>query len=73
MASIILKNNSLGEPTNFCQTVGHLPGQWTRGQNWAGQAAGEKGGPPSVKVAHIYVNRRYMEKYKSILPKSKVL
>ena len=32
-----------------------------RGQNWAGQVAGEKGGPPpSVKVAHVYVVLRYM-------------
>ena len=31
----------------------------TRGQNWAGQVAGEKGGPPSVKVAHAYVVLRH--------------
>ena len=39
-------------------------GQYTRGQNWAGQVAGEKGGPPpSVKVAHVYVVLRYSQKY----------
>ena len=30
-----------------------------RAQNWAGQVAGEKGGPPSVKVAHVYEVLRY--------------
>ena len=30
-----------------------------RGQNWAGQEAGEKGGPPFVKVANVYVVLRY--------------
>ena len=29
------------------------------GQNLAGQIAGEKGGPPSVSVAHVYVVLRY--------------
>ena len=28
-------------------------------QSWAGQAAGKKGGPPSVKVAHGYGDWRY--------------
>ena len=62
MASDILKNNSFGGPPYFDR-------QWgapclgavdiSREQNWAGQVAGEKGGPPSVKVAHVYVVLRY--------------
>ena len=32
----------------------------TRGQNWAGQVAGETGGPVSIKVAHAYVVLRYV-------------
>ena len=31
-------------------------------QNWAGQVAGEKGRPQSVKVANVYGNRRYILK-----------
>ena len=42
--------------------MGHLPGQKTRGQNWAGQVARENGGPPSVKVARVYVVLRYLMK-----------
>ena len=30
-------------------------------QSWAGQAAGKKGGPPSVKVAHKYGDWRYYD------------
>ena len=33
-----------------------------RAEDWAGQVAGEKGGPPrSVKVVHVYVVLRYIE------------
>ena len=39
--------------------------QKSLGQNWAGQAAGKKGGPPSVKVAHVYVVLRYLNNIKT--------
>ena len=40
-------------------TDGGPPAWAARGQNWAGQVAGEKGGPPSEKVTHVYVVLRY--------------
>ena len=30
-----------------------------RAEHWADQVAGDKGGPPSVKVAHVYLVLRY--------------
>ena len=32
-------------------------------QSWAGQAAGKKGGPPSVKLAHGCGNGRYLQPF----------
>ena len=61
MASNILKNNGFGGPTYFDRRwLGHLPGQQTRRAElgWP-SSRGEKGGPPSVKVAHVYVVLRY--------------
>ena len=63
MASNILKNNYFGGPTHFYRrwatclgSRDNLP-KW---QNQAGQVAGKMGGPPSVKVAHVYVILRYI-------------
>ena len=58
LASNILKNNYFGSPTHFYRqwatclgSRDNLP-KW---QNQAGQVEGKMGGPPSVKVAHVYV------------------
>ena len=55
MAFNIFKKDSFGGPTYFDRQRATCLGSRQRGQNRAGQVAGEKGGPPSVKVAHVYV------------------
>ena len=62
MASNILKNNPFGGPTHFYRRWATCLGSRDNLPNWqieAGQVAGKKGGPPSVKVAHVYVILRY--------------
>ena len=62
MASSILKNNTFGGPTHFYRRWATCLGSRDNLPNWqieAGQVAGKKGGPPSVKVAHVYVILRY--------------
>ena len=58
MTSNILKNNTFGGPTHFYRRWATCLGSRDNLPNWqieAGQVAGKKGGPPSVKVAHVYV------------------
>ena len=62
MASNSLKNNRFGGPTHFYRRWATCLGSRDNLPNWlnqAGQVAGKMGGPPSVKVAHVYVNRQY--------------
>ena len=62
VASNILKNKTLGGTTHFYRRWATCLGSRDNLPNWqieAGQAAGEKAGPPSVKVAHVYVILRY--------------
>ena len=58
MASNILINNTFGGPTHFYRRWATCLGSRDNLPNWqnqAGQVAGKMGGPPSVKVAHVYV------------------
>ena len=66
MASNILKNNTFGAPIHFYRRWATCLGRRDNLPNWqieAGQVAGKKGGPPSVKVAHVYVILRYVSGY----------
>ena len=60
MASNIRKNNSFGGPTYFDRRWATCLGSRQEGRTeLAKYVAGEIRGPPSAKVAHIFVVLRY--------------
>ena len=63
MVPNIFKNNRFGGPTYFDRRWATCLGSRQEGRTGLAKQKGKKGGPPSVKVAHVYVVLRYYDSH----------